>query len=443
MQSWTIERIQEEAKRVREWTWPAWEDVEPREACVGLWQSVQASPATKKKEPVPTSDLFRTGLKEGDGRDEQAFQLACRLRDWHVPPEGARQLLALWDASQETPLAKTDGEDILEKKVQNAYGEKADLDDRIVPGEVRSLDELAEDYQAYVETLKARKVTLGYPKIDRYMRGISPGEVCTVIAKTSVGKTAFLQNVLRNIALKRDQTALFASMEQPKAQVFERWAQMATKTSGRDIEKGWGESAFRDRTLETMRREMGDRLWTCDLPRLRMDELERLAWMAKGKAGRLDVLAIDYLGLLDTKDLDRTLYGQISEAARQMKSLAKSLDLAVICLCQISRSVDDRGDKPLLLSSARESGAIEESCDFLIGLHRPYIQRPEAHPEDDMIVLQLLKNRKGQTGALECAFDLEISLRITEEVDRPDDGYGESLARQQGEGFGPKKGMPY
>ena len=427
--------IAEMAREPRQMDWPAWDDTEVCPALLDLWKAVCAPKKQDKKNGkavVSSSDMFRSDLQDGQGRDQHAFQIACRLRDWGVPPSGALTILDLWDRGLEQSLRDTDGEDIIEKKVQNAYGAVKDTESRISPDAVRSIAELAEDYGAYVKNLKANKISLGIPTLDRLMRGICPGEVCTVIAKTSTGKTLFAQNSLRNIARNGDASTFFASMEQPKAQVFERYAQIVTEDEGRYIESKWEEKSYREGVISSMMAELGDRMWTTDLPRLKMEEIEQLVRIAEERGGRkINVLVIDYMGLLDAKDLDRSLYGQISEAARQMKTLAKSLDVAVIVLCQISRAQDDHGNKPLHLSSARESGAIEESADFLLGLYRPYAG-DEEH-DDDTIRVQLLKNRKGHTGEVDCYFDRR-TLRIGEAVhDSVPTVYMEENARRQGE----------
>ena len=434
--SFSIPDIQELAQGPRETSWPPLDKAPINEGLYALWQAVKATKQDKAK-IVAGLDIFKADLHEGDGRDVQAFSIACRLRDWGVPSTGATAILNMWDASLETPLTATDGDDVLIRKIQNAYGDTA-TEERITPEAVLSITELADEYSLYVKNLKARTVRLGFPSIDKYMRGIAPGEVCTVIAKTSVGKTAFSQNVIRNIALQAQQNVLFCSMEQPKAQVFERFAQIVTDRAGEEIEAGWEREDYDQAVIRELVAEMGrNNVWTCDVPRLKMAEIEQLAHITKEKSGRaVDVIVVDYLGLLDAKDLDRSLYGQVSEAARQMKTLAKKVDVAIIVLCQISRSPDDHGNKPLHLSSARESGAIEEAADFMLGLYRPNIEKQD-EPDDEMVI-QLLKNRKGRTGAMSCNFDGN-SLRITERAKVPDPGgngradYQAVLARQQGE----------
>ena len=408
-----VSEIRGMAAEPRQLDEPDWDDAEPVDGLVELWGAVCAEkPKVAASAPV---NVFASGLVEGERRQESAFNLARSMRGWGVPPSAAVSMLELWDGAQAESLKVTDGPDELERIVHNVYGDDPGRADRISPDVILSLDDIAEKYTEYHQLTKQRAINLGLPDLDRTMRGISPGETCTVIAKTSVGKTAFAQNVLRNVGQDQGAESLFLSMEQPAAQSFERWAQMTLGSGGSRVYDRWEDVAYRPELLAEMRKDALNRVWTCELPNLKMDEVLQLAWAAQSKAPNLGLIVIDYLGLIDAKDLDRTLYGQISEAARGMKNLAKTLNMAVMALCQISRSPDDHGDKPLHLSSARESGAIEEACDFLLGLYRPNIERLNG-AEDDTMVIQLLKNRKGRTGRVECDFN-PSTLTIAE---RPD-----------------------
>ncbi|MDA1348906.1 MAG: AAA family ATPase [Chloroflexi bacterium] len=403
-----IDKIVLLAQAPREVVWPAWDDVEPSPACQALWESVghqQVPQALKPKQAlsVDAEALFPTGMKEGDGRDNQAFVIARYCRDHRFPESATNQLLEVWDAAQVDPL----GRQVIQQKVRSAYARLDGVGDTDITGaDVLTPEELAEHYDRYIERLKSSKITLGLGPVDGRLRGVAPGEVCTLIARTGVGKTALLQNILRHIAAKHDATTLFCSLEQPVAQVFERYAQMGLERSGEQIEATW--AADRDLIASTVKADLGERTMTCGRS-LSLGQLDQALDVAQDKAGRpVSVLALDYLGLLDTRDLDKTLYGQVSQAARAMKNLAKRRDLAVICLCQVSRASGDDGSQPLTSHSARESGAIEEAADFLLGMYRPDLKG-----DDKTIRVQILKNRKGQEG-VEFTFDFDkVSLRIT------------------------------
>ena len=392
-----------------------WGGVSATASCADAWKNAQ-SVQKRTTDHGPRGrdlddDIFNSALREGEGRDVRAFRIARYLRDGGMKPDRALKVLQFWNSKLDEPLTETDGDDVLEKKIKNAYGDVATEEDRIVPERLMSIEEMDVAYAAYIEATKSRKVTLGFRAVDLKLRGIAPGEICTVIAKSGVGKTAFLQNVLVHISnTQRDILAVFASMEQPVAQCFERWAQIVGGISGKDVEDGWNDQAYREELLKALRPTFGDRVWTFDVPNLKIEELSRLITVAETKVGRkVNVLALDYLGLMDGSDLDKTIYAQVSKLARGMKAFAKTHDLAIIMLCQVQRSTGDDGDTALTIHSARESGAIEESADFLLGLYRPEMKSEK----DDKVTIQILKNRKGTTGAWTYDFNGE-TMRITE-----------------------------
>ena len=402
----SIDQITElAAKGPRQIEFPPWEDAQVAPPCAEKWQALLKT-QPQKSAPKEHANLFPIGLKEGDGRDNQAFLIARHFRDKRLSRNETLDILNLWDAQLEDPL----GEPVLEQKIDSAFSRATDADvEEITPDHIKTPPDLFEAYQAYIEKLKSGKVTLGWPQVDARLRGIAPGEVLTLMAKSGVGKTAALQNILRHIALSQDATTLFCSLEQPAAQVLERYAQMATERAGEQIEKDWDNADQRDLIEASVLKDLThDRTLTCSLSGLKLHQLDQALDAAQTKVGRPpNVLAIDYLGLLDTTDLDKNLYGQISRAARELKNLAKRRDIAVICLCQVSRANGEDGSKPLNIYSARESGAIEESADFLLGLYRPDLQG-----EDQTITVQILKNRKGQHG-IEFSYNFDKkSLRV-------------------------------
>ena len=403
-----VDAILELAEARRDVTWPDWDDASASEACSALWSDVQRCEKGQSLSTPASKDLFPTGLRDGDGRDNHAFAIARYCRDHGFPQEVTNQLLGVWDSAQQDPL----GEKVLERKVRSAFSRLDGLvDDNVTEADILRPDELAERYGSYIEKLKSAKVTLGLGPVDGRLRGVGPGEVCTIIANTGAGKTALIQNILRHVAASHDATSLFCSLEQPLAQVFERYAQMGLGRAGEEIERSWG--ADRDLIASTVKADLGPRTMTCGRS-LSVSQLEQALDVAEAKAGRpVTVLALDYLGLLDARELDKTLYGQVSRAARELKNLAKRRDLAVLCLCQVSRAAGDDGSQRLTIHSARESGAIEEAADFLLGLYRP-----DLNGEDRTIMVQILKNRKGQEG-VEFPFDFDkVSLRITPQVTR-------------------------
>ena len=145
------------------------------------WATVYATPAaaaafgaarqtdSKSQSKTVITDLFSV-MQEGEGRQQHAFRLACKMRDWHMPRGPAIEMLELWDSTLPVSLKDTDGDSEIDRIVQNAYGDAGSTDDRITPESVRSMSDLAEDYGAYIQVLKGRTIHLGYNTVDDSMR---------------------------------------------------------------------------------------------------------------------------------------------------------------------------------------------------------------------------------------------------------------------------------
>ena len=317
----------------------------------------------------------------------------CAGRDWHALRDLIEPGWRRTDVHEDDPGPALG----VSHKEPGTNGRPTEEEVRLTIRDIKAPTELAACYAQYIEALQSCKINLGFPEIDTRTRGIGPGEVMTVIAKSRAGKSAFLQNVLLRLGRLRQAGSLFLSMEQPNAQVFERYVQMSLDVKGERVENEWVRSELsRTAFLAQVVHDLGESTLTCDLPGLKLADMEQAVALAREKSELpLTLLAVDYLGLIDGSDLDRTLYGQTSRVVRELKNLAKRQAIALLLLCQISRQPGDDGSKPLSINSARESGAIEESADFLLGLYRPRIGKQD---DDDRITLQILKNRKGPDG---------------------------------------------
>ena len=388
-------------------------------AAPGFMELYQKHSQKEKTGEMPkqktVDSLFAGGLKEGDGRDEHAFKLACYLRDSNVGPSVALKILRLWDQTNEVGLADTDGGDVLQKKIANAYG--ASATDGLVIADVKSIGDLAQEYSTYIAGLKTRRVLTGYPQIDKGIRGIAPGELLFIIARPNIGKSALLQNIQRKMSAA-GQWSLFISLEQPLPQCFERFAQMSVNMEGQQIEDLWQDSSMQvdleSQVVKGVPRVlvMGKSISVADIPTAVQLAEEKLR-NELGQETVLSAVLVDYLGYLRMNDLGRTIYEQVSTTARQLKVISGKIDRALICAAQVSRGEGD-ATTPLKLSSARDSGAIEESGDFVIGLYRETCPPIEgAIP----LIADVLKNRKGKQGIVKLILN-QKSLRIEEASSR-------------------------
>jgi replicative DNA helicase len=263
--------------------------------------------------------------------------------------------------------------------------------------DVRSYDQLLDEYARERGVPDYEPVRLGFGTIDAELRGISPGQVCAVAARTAVGKTWLLGTIAQNITARPDVGCLTLSLEMPGAEWLERdfamWADVAPEQVeewARQGELGKHAAGFLDRMSNARVIEEG----------IALNEL--VAAIEQTRATLtvpLRAVLIDYLGLLNATGRDA--YERASAVAKGMKKVAKATRLPIVVACQLSRA-GGNGSEPVTIEMLRDSGVIEESLDFLLGCWRPgkagNLAPPEAIELQDTLRVAILKNRKGRDG---------------------------------------------
>jgi replicative DNA helicase len=266
---------------------------------------------------------------------------------------------------------------------------------------------MVQAYQEHIQNLKKNRFILGIPEIDKRIRGISGGEVLTLLARSGSFKTAMLQNLLKNYAHNSAWAAVFFSIEMPVASVTERYFQMFDGCTGREVE-----NLFTDATQPELKTKAIDQ-FVKDLRRFFViptrvslsDIAAYVKLIETEKNVRVGVIGIDYLGLMDGPGANT--YETISRLATGTKNVAKLLNIPVILLSQVSRK-GGSGQSEISLDMGRDSGAIEEGADFVLGLW----QQPRDESDIDVwaeglpdgetqidLICKILKNRKGPAGS--------------------------------------------
>lgn len=351
------------------------------------------------------------GVGEGQ-RDNAGLRLAVHLLK-EFPADIVLPMMFAWNKRNKPPLEN----EVLEKLWKQAQGSydfgcrdtllaefcnpkcvyKGRKEGRVSAEKIYTLDEARGKYLEYIAKLEQRKILLGFSKLDKHMRGIAPGEVCEVIARTGVGKTAFLLNVISHVIVNQKIPVLFFSLEQPLAQIYERTVQISMELDGWEVERVFKESAGVDSIHKVVELNY-DSLYVVEEDFLTYEELrDFISTAEKEKIGsRPPLVCVDYLGRMKGGRGDA--YEITSELARLLKALAKELDIAILYLHQTSRA-GKTGAEPISFDMGRESGVTEEAADFILGMWRPELNNAEAQKRDyEELVISLLKNRKGRLG---------------------------------------------
>lgn len=276
------------------------------------------------------------------------------------------------------------------------------------------IQEFKQDLQDSLQTNKGRTGLLtGYRQLDKYTNGFSGGEFIILAARPSMGKTAFALNLMSQIAKKNDNPHIaFFSLEMPASQILMRFLAIESGVPISTIRR----SEFQAQDIESLKMAM-DKLQQFNFhidetAGLRINELKSKARKLKMEYG-LDAIFIDYLQLITTSNPNIGRVQEVSYISRELKAIAKELEVPVIALSQLSREVEKRINKKPQMSDLRDSGAIEQDADIIMMLYRP-----EYYSNDTEVVVNyagetivgIEKNRNGSTGDLEFTFNNEINL---------------------------------
>ena len=263
-------------------------------------------------------------------------------------------------------------------------------------GRTRSYDELLQAYATERSDPSFEPIRLGFGTIDAELRGISPGQVLVIAARTAVGKTWLLESIEHNVAARDDSGTLSLSLEMPGIEWAERAVAIAEGVAPEQVE-AWAKQGTLAQNTQTFLERMQN---TLVAEYVAPGETEAVIEEARERLQvPLRVLLIDYMGLLATAGRDS--YERASQVALGLKRLAKKERLAIVVASQLSRA-GGNGSEPVGLEMLRDSGVVEESADFILGCWRPEKKRdltPDEYDESkDVLRVAVLKNRKGGEG---------------------------------------------
>jgi len=243
----------------------------------------------------------------------------------------------------------------------------------------------------------------GYYELDNLTAGFQKSDLIILAARPSMGKTAFALNMAQNVAIRVKKPVAVFSLEMSKIQLTQRVLCAEAEIDAQRVRTGELQPAEWEKITNIMNVLHEAPLHIDDTAGISVSEIRAKCRRLKMKNPDLGLVIIDYLQLIeDRSSTDRTQ--QISSISRGLKSLARELDVPIIALSQLSRKVEDRGDKRPMLSDLRESGAIEQDADIVMFIYREEYydkENPELKNKAQVIVA---KQRNGPTGSFELLF---------------------------------------
>ncbi len=237
----------------------------------------------------------------------------------------------------------------------------------------------------------------GFEQLNHYTLGLQPSELYIIAARPSMGKSAFALNIATNVAKLPDSpTIAFFSLEMGTDQLVSRMLSSEATVNSHRLKMGnlsnqeWQQLSLASDNLQKLN-VLFDDSGTVKVTDMRQ-KCRKLA-----QEGRLDMVLIDYLQLLSGSRQHTNRVQEVSEISRTLKEMARELNIPVIALSQLSRSVEQRPDKHPIMADLRESGSIEQDADVVLFLYRDDYYNPNDSKKPNQVDVMVAKNRSGAT----------------------------------------------
>ena len=244
----------------------------------------------------------------------------------------------------------------------------------------------------------------GFTELDHLTAGLQKSDLILVAARPSMGKTAFTLNIAAHVVLRAKEPVAFFSLEMSKEQLVQRLICSEGRIDSQRLRVGELEDKEWGDLIDTANRLSAAPLYIDDTPGITVMELRSKARRLKAEQG-LSLIIIDYLQLMQgrTSKSGDNRQQEISEISRSLKALARELNVPVVALSQLSRSVESRQIKRPMLSDLRESGSLEQDADIVMFLYREDYYDPETENKNITEVI-IAKHRNGPVDTVELTF---------------------------------------
>ncbi|HET7630207.1 MAG TPA: replicative DNA helicase [Candidatus Saccharimonadales bacterium] len=305
-----------------------------------------------------------------------------------------------------------DDEHSTQELLEKAEAELFSVSDKSLGQDLVSLEQILTESFDRIEELhkdrgKLRGVRTGWRDLDNLTAGLQRSDLLIVAARPAMGKTTLVTNLAYNVATKEKQSVLFFSLEMSKEQLVDRMLADASGVDAWNIRTG----NLSDEDFEKLSNAMGEMaeapIYIDDTPGLTVLEMRTKA-RRQAHNQPLGLIIVDYLQLMQgsSRGSEANRVQEVSEISRGLKLIARELNVPVIALSQLSRSVESRSPQIPQLADLRESGSIEQDADLVAFIYREAYYNPETDRQNvtDLIIA---KHRNGPTGKVELYFHPE------------------------------------
>ncbi len=248
-------------------------------------------------------------------------------------------------------------------------------------------------------------VPSGYSDLDQKTAGLQPGDLIIIAGRPSMGKTSLALNIAEHVGMEAGLPVAIFSMEMGSAQLTMRLLGSVGKLDQHKMRIGQLEDEDWPKLTNALGVLNEAPIFIDEGSALNSYEVRARARRLHRQQGKLGLIVIDYIQLMSSANEQSTenRATEVSEISRSLKALAKELNVPVVALSQLNRSVESRPDKRPMMSDLRESGAIEQDADVIMFIYRDEVYNPET-AEKGVAEILLSKQRNGPTGTVKLTF---------------------------------------
>jgi replicative DNA helicase len=286
-------------------------------------------------------------------------------------------------------------------------------------GSFAEIGGLSEQAIEKVEKLKGSKskvtgLATGFEDLDEMTSGLQPGDLVIIAGRPSMGKTSLAMNIVEHVAIGQGKTVAVFSMEMPSSQLALRMLGSLSRVNGQRLRNGTITEEDWTRLVSAHSMLHGQRIFIDDTPALSPLEIRtrarRLAREhqhvhdeAEREAKRLALIVVDYLQLMQSTEQTENRATEIANITRSLKILAKELNVPLVALSQLNRSVESRPNKRPVMSDLRESGAVEQDADVILFIYRDEVYNEDSKDKGTAEVI-IGKQRNGPIGTVRLTY---------------------------------------
>jgi len=292
---------------------------------------------------------------------------------------------------------------VMDEAEKSVFG----VSERRMTRDLRSIQQVLSEVMTRVELLSMRDdetfgVPSGFIDLDKLLGGFQPSDFLIIAGRPGTGKTAFLLSIAKNAAQKYKKHVAIFSLEMSNEQLIQRLIAQQTGLDSQRLRRGKLGDEDWPVFVEAVGSLEETRIWLDDTPGLTPLQL-RTKSRRLHMEHNLDLIIVDYLQLMSSGTRIENRVQEVSSISRNMKILARELNVPVLAAAQLSRAIEQRTDKEPQLSDLRESGSLEQDADVVI-----FISRPELYDKDtiekNVAHIKVAKHRNGPIGTVKLVF---------------------------------------